>query len=43
MLILVICRPVVSGGWLVPISAADRRAGRTIPADGQLIRIVFGR
>jgi hypothetical protein len=34
---------VVSAGWLVPISAADGRAGRRIPADGQPRRIVFGR
>ena len=34
---------VVSAGWLVPISAADRRAGPRIPADGQPARIVFGR
>jgi len=34
---------VVNAGWLVPISAADGRAGRRIPADGQPARIVFGR
>jgi DNA-binding beta-propeller fold protein YncE len=34
---------VVSADWLVPISAADGRPGRRIPADGQPARIVFGR